>query len=143
MRRPVYLKVELYEHILKEIAPVPFEDLKSLALNLGYNLKDLETKDELTELLLHRPGPFLVHTGLLENEDWLTNLILVLDDGVDYWITESAAHALASNDDYILLTRLIDKEPIVNSREVIKQAFQNNYGIDYVGTSKGSKKSTT
>ena len=69
MERPVYLKVELYEHILNAIAPVPFEDLKSLALNLGYNLTDLKTKDELTELLLHRPGPFLVHTGLLDNEE--------------------------------------------------------------------------
>lgn len=138
--RPVYLKIELYEHILDRVGSLPTEKLKTLAQQCGYNIGQGAIKETITQLVLNKPASFLEETGILDNTDWLTNLVIELDDGVNYHITERAAKELSSGCDYILLTRLIDKKPIVHTRETIVKALQNNNCIDYLETLERKRK---
>jgi hypothetical protein len=138
--RPVYLKIELYEHILDVIESLSTEELKGLARQCGYNIEKETTKDGVTQSILQKPASFLEKIGFLKNADWLTNIVIELDDSVDYQVTERAAKELSSGCDYILLTRLIDKKPVVHTREAIVKALQNNNDIDYLETLEKKRK---
>ena len=140
MDRPVYLKKELFDHILNITDSLSIEELKGLVQQCGYHIAKETTKDAITQIILDRPASFLERTGLLNNADWLTNLVIELDDGVNYQITERGAKELSSGCDYILLTRLIDKKPIVHTREAIVKALQNNNDIDYLETLERKRK---
>lgn len=140
MDRPVYLKIELYEHILAVVGSLPIEELKNLAQQCGYSIGHDATKETVTQLVLERPASFLEKTGLLNNADWLTNLVIELDDWVEYQITEEAAKELSSERYYVVLIRLIDKKPLVHTRGAVRKALQNNNCIDYLETLERKRK---
>jgi hypothetical protein len=143
MERPVYLKTELFEHILGVINSSTLENLITLARSCGYNVTNASSKDEITETILDKPASFLEKTGLLDIEDWLINLVIELDDGVEYFITENAAKEIVAESDFILLTRLIDKKMFAHKLENIREALRANSEIDYLDTLEKKRKGIT
>ena len=140
MDRPVYLKKELFDHILNVIDSLSIEELRGLVQQCGYSIGQGATKETITQLVLDKPASFLEKTGILNNADWLTNLVIELDDWVEYQVTEEAAKELSSGCYYVALIRLIDRKPFIHTREAVRKALQNNNSFDYLETLEKKRK---
>jgi hypothetical protein len=138
--RPVYLKQEIYDYMMEYIKTLTPEELKTTLAKLEYNIVSIQTEQELVGMILDNPTPLLCHIGLLTNRDWLTNLAILLEDDVEYWITGHSANQLVGKDYYILLTRLIDKKEIIVPRHEIENKLYDGTTIDYLESAERRRK---
>ena len=60
------------------------------------------------------------------------DIVIELDDEVEYILNESAVNAVGNGQEQILLIRIIDREPRTISARRIKWAISNSGVVDYL-----------
>ncbi len=111
MERPVNLREDTWQFLLKASRRISDLDLEKIA---------------------ERPALFLFQAGIINHAELLTNMVLELENEVEYFIDARAAKAITQGDFLIILHRLGDSSEFAIKREKILEAFKNNNPIDYI-----------
>lgn len=129
MEKLVYLREDTWQFLKKKIAEFAPSSLAAHLLHQGYEFSSL-SYEELIDMIVDKPGRFLVSVGILDLPDLLDRTVIEDDTGLEYLIDRNAAEGIQRGDITVDLIRLYDKSGTNFSRDQVVEFIMDSESFD-------------
>ncbi len=139
MQRPIYLSEYVWRYLLLAFNALSDESVRATMRNSGYQISDMQSREQLLEIIAENPSAFLASIDILNQPDLMLHMVLALrpeeksDIELEYIFSPRAIQEMKNDNEFIVLDRLGGPEKdLAITKEGILKNMMRNCEIDFI-----------